>query len=310
MVSRFCTNCGHQLGIGRYCINCGARVVAAPEAESDQETIVRSGGLPPVPTVAATAPPPPPPDPGPTPSSARYPLFADTTQSPDPSPSPAQTPTASYHVGARRRSRTPWLLALLVLAALAAAGVTLLVLTPSGDDDADDRTERARSEQVDREAPADSGSPLTPVDIQVPSTASPSVDGDGNRVTYKAANVLDADPTTSWRMAGDGTGAVLVLSFAEEVTVTEVGLVNGYAKVDPPNDWYAGNRRIAEVVWVFDDGTEVEQKLEADRALQTTAVDAVPTTTVALRLVQVTAPGDGPDARDYTAISEIVISGG
>ncbi len=289
-----------------------------PDAESDQLTIVRSADLPSVPTRTPTdrpATPPPPPDPGPAPSSARYPLFADAAQAPAAGPMPTPAPAASYDVGGGRkprRSMMPWLIALLVIAAFATAGVALLLLAPSGDDDADDRTERARdaAQQVDSEAPADAASPLAPVDVRVPDTAPPSVDSDGDRVSYTAANLFDADPTTSWRMAGDGTGAVVTFSFAEAVTVTEVGLVNGYAKVDPPNDWYAGNRRIMEVAWVFDDGTEVEQQLEEDHELQTTTVDPVRTTTVELRLVQVTEPGDGPDARDYTAISEVAISAG
>ena len=36
----------------------------------------------------------------------------------------------------------------------------------------------------------------------------------------------------------------VTFTFDNAVTVTEVGLINGYAKNDPPHDWYAGNRRI------------------------------------------------------------------
>src|SRR3954451_2753528 len=43
---------------------------------------------------------------------------------------------------------------------------------------------------------------------EAPSTSPDGVDGAGRRTTYVAANMLDADPTTAWRMDGDGTGAV------------------------------------------------------------------------------------------------------
>ena len=77
---RYCTNCGHQLGVGRYCTNCGARVPVpagdAPATPSDYPTAVRIGPMPPIPdadlpAAAPPPPPPPPPDLGPEPSSAR-----------------------------------------------------------------------------------------------------------------------------------------------------------------------------------------------------------------------------------------------
>ncbi len=161
----------------------------------------------------------------------------------------------------------------------------------------------------DADPPADgTASPLV-ADIAVPSTAAASVDENGDRVTFEASNMLDGDPRTSWRMAGDGAGSTVTLQFDDAVSVTEVGLVNGYAKTDPPHDWYAGNRRITSVVWAFDDGTEVTQDLDEDRSMQSVPVSGVETTTLELRILGVTGPGSGPDARDYTAISEIAITG-
>lgn len=291
-MSRFCTQCGHQLGIGRYCTNCGARVAESlPAPETDL-----------------------------LPMSARYPLFADTAPSPDPvapsepGPVPAPQPAPPYVVDPPRRRRPAalWPIALLLLTAIAVTGVLLVVLGPSGDDEAkDDPTVGPRNpvQPIEQEPPPAPDTPLRPADVDVPGFAPPSVDGAGERVTFTPANLLDADPTTSWRMAGDGTGSVITFSFDNAVTVTQVGLVNGYAKVDPPHDWYAGNRRITEVVWAFDDGTEVPQQLEEEPVLQTIPVEPASTTAVELRIVAVTPPGEGPDARDYTAISDIEISG-
>ena len=262
----------------------------------------------------------PPPLTGPPPSSARYPLFADTVRADQPPAEPApatHTAVASYDLGSydvapppSRRSVLPWLVGLLVLAVLVVIGGGVLLIAQSGDDDADEPT---RSEQDDQRGDAsDEGGPksaLRPADVAVPGSAPASVDEAGNPVTFKADNMLDADPRTSWRMAGDGSGSVVTFTFDSAVTVTEVGLINGYAKKDPPHDWYAGNRRIEMVTWAFDDGTEVTQELGEVRDLQTVGVDAVETTTIELRIVAVTDPGAGPDGRDYTAISDVEITG-
>ena len=47
---------------------------------------------------------------------------------------------------------------------------------------------------------------------------------------FVAANLLDGVRETSWRMPGDGTGASITFGFEGPVEVTQVGLVNGYAK--------------------------------------------------------------------------------
>ena len=307
-VTRFCTNCGHQLVVGRYCTNCGARVLVPtedPPASTPPDPVSRVAEPPPLT--------------GPPPSSARYPLFADTVRADQPPAEPApatHTAVASYDLGSydvapapSRRSVVPWLIGLLVLAVLVLIGGGVLLIARSGGDDAD---EPARSGQDDQRGDtSDEGGPkrLRPADVAVPGSAPASVDEAGNPVTFKADNMLDADPRTSWRMVGDGSGSVVTFTFDNAVTVTEVGLINGYAKKDPPHDWYAGNRRIEMVTWAFDDGTEVTQELGEVRDLQTVGVDAVETTTIELRIVAVTDPGSGPDGRDYTAISDVEITG-
>ena len=86
-------------------------------------------------------------------------------------------------------------------------------------------------------------------------------------------------------------------------------MINGYAKTAQDAqgrelDWYHGNRRVLSVEWVFDDGTTVVQDLDDTTDLQSVDVD-VTTTTITVRLLEVSAPGNGPAARDYTAISEL-----
>jgi hypothetical protein len=308
-VTRFCTNCGHQLVVGRYCTDCGARVLVPtedPPASTPADPVTRAAEPPPLT--------------GPPPSSARYPLFADTVRAdrPPAEPAPAtHTAVASYDVGLydvaqapSRRSVLPWFVGLLVLAVLVVIGGGVLLIAQSGADDADVPIRSERDGQ--RGDTSDEGGPesaLRPADVAVPGSAPASVDEAGNPVTFEADNMLDADPRTSWRMVGDGSGSVVTFTFDNAVTVTEVGLINGYAKKDPPHDWYAGNRRIEMVTWAFDDGTEVTQELGEVRELQTVDVDAGETKTIELRIVAVTDPGAGPDGRDYTAISDVEVIG-
>ena len=126
--------------------------------------------------------------------------------------------------------------------------------------------------------------------------------------------MLDGVPTTCWRMPGDGSGSTISVTLAEPTTLSEVGIINGYAKTSDDAggrvfNWYRGNRRVLAVEWSFDDGTVVSQSLEEVRRLQTVDVDDVTTSTVTLRLVTVSAPGTGRSARDYTAISDLSLVG-
>ncbi len=69
--------------------------------------------------------------------------------------------------------------------------------------------------------------------VSASDTAPPGQDVCGNPTSYAASNVADGDPTTAWRVLGDGRGASLRLTFAAPVTVTELRLITGYAKRDP-----------------------------------------------------------------------------
>ncbi|WP_183095462.1 zinc ribbon domain-containing protein [Nocardioides stalactiti] len=317
---RYCTNCGHQLGVGRYCTNCGARVPVPPadppSSPSDFPTSVRIGAISPLsgtverPKDRPAAPPPPPPDLGPEPTTARYPLFADgadLVEAVDPAVPPPLFEVARQTTdGPDRRAALPWLIAFGALALAALIGGALLLLGDSEGSTAEDPVGETSSTV---KAPPGPGSVMVPIGVMVPDTAPPSNDENGERVTYTKGNMLDADPRTAWRMPGDGAGSVLAFKFERPVIVTSVGLINGYAKDDPPHHWYVSNRRIREVVWVFDDGTEVVQELDKSKEVQALEVSPVRTRRIELRLLDVSNPGAGPDSRDFTAISEVVFAG-
>jgi hypothetical protein len=321
-----CTNCGHELGVGRFCVNCGHPIGApAPAGEPDWRTgtaerpaIVEEPG-PIVPPPAHTAPV----------EAARYPLYADEVlPSPAPAP-PAGARPADESAPAHRRGAAwwPWAAGAVVMLLIALLGIQLMF---GGGDDPEpvaseptatrEKQERSPSRTPKPSPTEESTAPGEPIDVarfatvDVPATAPPNQDVSGNLVRYEGRNMLDGVPTTCWRMAGDGTGETISFTLDRETTLAEVGLINGYAKTSTDGgqalDWYAGNRRILEVQWAFDDGTVLSQDLVETRTLQVLELDdPVTTSTVGLTLVTVTPPGTGPAARNNTAISDVTLVG-
>jgi hypothetical protein len=154
---------------------------------------------------------------------------------------------------------------------------------------------------------------LAPASVTAPRSSPDSADAAGRTTSYEAANVLDGRTSTAWRMEGSGVGESLTFSFDAPVRITEVAMVNGFAKIDPADgtDRYPQGRRITEVTWTFTTATGpvvVTQDLtDGDRALQALTVAPVETTAVELTLDAVTAPGSG-GRFDRTAISEVQFS--
>ncbi|PKH44072.1 hypothetical protein SAMN05192575_10281 [Nocardioides alpinus] len=145
--------------------------------------------------------------------------------------------------------------------------------------------------------------------FDVPDTAPPTTDFDGNLVAYEASQMNDGNLSTAWRTAGDATGQTVTLTLAEPGVVQRVGLVNGYSKLVAGVDWYPNNRRIVGVTWVFEDGSSLEQTFAERPGLQMIKVPPVLTSTIGIQLTAVTPPGSGNLGRDYTAISEVSVIG-
>jgi hypothetical protein len=326
-----CSRCGHQLGVGRFCTNCGHPIEARnPASTDDADTAERPlGPMPPPPPPRSALPPPPPqapPVPPPPahapPPVARYPLFAD--QVAPAAPLPVVRPTVPTEHRRPRRAWLPWAIATgLALVLVAVLGLVLLFDDPGRDTAADPAASTSAETDPttpDGTPPSASPTPSTtpsggPQDVarfatvEVPATAPPNQDVSGNQVRYEGRNMLDGVPETCWRMPGDGTGAEITLTLAEPTTISRVGLINGYAKTAGRLDWYAGNRRILAVQWVFDDGSVVAQDLTETRDLQSVDVDPITTSTITLRLLEVSKPGKGPAARNYTPISDVELVG-
>lgn len=343
-----CTACGQQLGAGRFCAHCGTPIGGRTPATSDEgdwrtDTAERAR---PVRTRDPRTPPsvsaPPLPQRYPlfadevegwTPDGA---LVTRAGLAPEPEPEPAPAPDSAIATwfddeppayddvrrderdswdDERGDRRSPWLwilVALLVVAAIAAAwwfvvrpdvgrsgAPTSGRDTPTGSDEASaSAPQGATASNVAGEATA-----------TAPRTAPDSRDVDGNRTSFAASNLVDGDVETAWRAPGDVSGLRIRLQLAEPTTISEVGLVNGYAKTSGGVDWYAGNRRVSEVVWLFPDGTKVRQTLVDSREPQLIDLGPVTADSVVLRITGVTAPGEGRSGRDFTAISEIAVLG-
>jgi hypothetical protein len=330
-----CTSCGAQLGVGRFCTNCGAPVdsstpdgtpVSTPVTDGDWRTDTaerRPGTADPRTPPAAVAPPPPP----------RYPLYADevvgytpyspittpTTAAPAAAPAVADEPEPAepdyeaydeYEYYEERRSPVLWILAAALVLVLVAAGWWFLV-RDDGSGAASDQGDGGTTQS----APATKGEDVAgQASAKAPKTAPPNTDVNGDQVSYDASNMLDGVPETAWRAPGSAAGMMLTFTLRDQTELHQVGLINGYAKTSTDSqgrtfDWYHGNRRIDEVVWVFDDGHKVRQQLEDDKDLQVVDVPDVVTTKVQLKVVKVTKPGTGGAARDFTAISEVSLVG-
>jgi hypothetical protein len=283
---KYCMNCGAELGAGRFCTNCGTPVGSAtPPVDLPLETPVE------------------------VPADVPVEAHADVE-------APADVDAAAASPASEKRDPhwAGW--ALLVI------GIVLAVLLGSclgrgGDPDeasaAKPTATTSASSSSTSPTPAESGRAGVDLalgaSVDAPKPIRPGTDLSGNQVPYPATNMLDGKRSSAYRLAGNATGTVVRFSFPDEHTVSAVGLVNGYAKVDDGTDWYPLNRRIQEVEWTFSDGTTVQQHLVDTPDLQAMQIAPETTSWVELRIVTVSKPGGGRRGKDTTAISDVLLLG-
>ena len=152
------------------------------------------------------------------------------------------------------------------------------------------------------------------VTVTATQTAEGSTDSEGNVVTYEAANVVDGDPGTAWRMPFNDWDwdDYILITFDEPVTITELGLIPGYAKVDPASgaDRFMQNHRICRATWQSSDGTYWSQNFEQKPDMQWVPVAG---TVTWIRLGNLDScwylNDEEKPARDFIAISDIDVRG-
>lgn len=161
-------------------------------------------------------------------------------------------------------------------------------------------------------SPSPTPEPPRPVEVQSIAAScvrESAVDSEFNEVEYHPELAVDGDHQSGWQCPGDGAGETLDIDLADPAVVVAVGLIPGYAKVDPHDgtEWYPLNRRLTEVRWHFDDGTTVEQELDPDperRDLQMLELpEPVDTASVTVEILA-SVLGDTGD-RSMVAVSDI-----
>jgi hypothetical protein len=152
--------------------------------------------------------------------------------------------------------------------------------------------------------------PLQPVSVRATCQADPGVDSAGNTITYEPDLTLDAVPATAWRCPGWAVGHQLVYDFGGPVTLASVGLVPGYAKVDPLDgtDRFAENRTVTAVTWRFDDGSTHRQTISSPGPSLVT-VDLPRGVTTSEVVLEIAGTGNDGAIRDFTAVSDVRFAG-
>jgi hypothetical protein len=223
---------------------------------------------------------------------------------PVPAPPPPPSP----------RGRNPAIIMIVILLCLAlgaVAGMALLLQSDwrSAPGSGESSAQQAASSDA---PPSGQVATLTPTQVTVGCQAPQSTDGAGAPVVYVPEQMSDGKMNTAWRCNGNGVGQVVTFGFPAKTTIVEVGLVNGYAKVDPASGTqrYGEYRRITKVTWTFVNGTSFQQSLhDGVETVQKLSIPAQSGGQVTLTIEASTEPGSPTRGRDAVLISEIVFGG-
>jgi hypothetical protein len=236
---------------------------------------------------------------------------AGTDEVPAAQPSSADTPTRERPaapitpVPAKRRRGLFVVMVVLVLGVIAAAGAGAIVLLNRSlvgqlpADPTQTKADEPYAGTIGAVAPTQASA-----DCQAPAAR----DDAGNVVSYAPGALYDNDPNTAWRCDGPAVGQTITFRLPPNTRIAEVGLVNGYAKVDATSGAvrYGEYRRITQVNWNFDDGTSVQQSLaDGSQTAQRLRIPTETSGTVRLTIQATTVPGSTSATRDAALISEV-----
>jgi hypothetical protein len=208
-----------------------------------------------------------------------------------------------------RRSRNPVIIMIVLLLCLTAGAVAGLALVLRSDWRIAGPGSGASSVEEGAPSDAQQATLLTPTQVNVGCQAPQSTDGAGDVVVYVPEQMSDGRMNTAWRCNGNGVGQVITFGFPPGTTIAQVGLVNGYAKVDPGSgvQRYGEYRRITRVTWTFANGTSYQQSLnDGVETVQKLTIPPQSGDQVTLAIEAATKPGSTARGRDAVLISEVV----
>lgn len=162
--------------------------------------------------------------------------------------------------------------------------------------------------------PATRPSALLPNDVAATCESAPNADSQRNPVSYEPWLTADGRAETAWRCDGDASGESILFDFGRDMRVAEVGLLPGYAKVDPFNgiNRFPEMRRVSSARWECVDAGGVAVKSSTQAFSDAARVQSSPVVGFdrcrALRVVIIATRAPG-GTNDYTPVSEIVVSG-
>lgn len=209
----------------------------------------------------------------------------------------------------RPATRGPVIIMIVLLLCLtvgAVAGMVLL-LQPQSRTPGPDSREPSAANASDASQAGGAG-PVTPTQVKVGCQAPDATDGAGRPVSYVAEHLIDGKLNTAWRCNGNGIGQLVTFTLPAGTSIAEVGLVNGYTKVDPASGArrYGEYRRITQVTWTFANGLSFQQSLtDGAKTVQKLSIPAQAGDTVTLTINASTQPGSRSRGRDAVLISEV-----
>ncbi len=158
-------------------------------------------------------------------------------------------------------------------------------------------------------APVAAPQVVTARTVEASESAPPANNGCAQPTAYDPQLVQDGDPSTAWRVAGDGVNQTMTLTMAQATHLTQVGLLPGYEKTDACTGAYRFKqlRRIERVTWTFDGGNTIVQTFRDEPTIQHLPVDVTATTVVIT--IASTIEGNGGKNLDYAAIAEVQLVG-
>ena len=166
--------------------------------------------------------------------------------------------------------------------------------------------------------PAGSASDVQPDSVTASATSTPAPDASGNTISYDAEKAVDGQIDTAWNVDGSGVGESITLNYDEPITVSSIGIVPGYDKVDSSDGTYRFYQLyvIKTAKIEFSDGSTVEASFDRDPQMQFTDVPETETDSIKITIKDSYSPsttspeGDTyPYTLDKAAISEIQVEG-